>query len=291
MAGHDSVRRENVFLKLSTRTRPFSQVPSWAQEWAAGFGPKLWGKDMRASVSSLHRAGWFAIAAVACIGCTGAIGPPPPTPQGTGGATGRPARPPAAGNATGTGATTGTAGTTGAGATTGTAGTTGVTVDPTVAACAASNNALNAGLTPARRLTRDEFNNTVRELLGATGSPADDLGDDERIGPFRSNAIIPLDELQVQKQSEVANKLAVAAKPNMRQIATCDLAADTGTTCATTFVTAFGLKAYRRPAAGGRDHEVRQPVHGGAHGARGRRQRFPSGRRGLPAIAVLPVQT
>jgi Protein of unknown function (DUF1592)/Protein of unknown function (DUF1588)/Protein of unknown function (DUF1585)/Protein of unknown function (DUF1595)/Protein of unknown function (DUF1587) len=201
---------------------------------------------MRASLSSVHRAGWFAIASVACvacIGCTGVIGSATP---GSGGGTGTGATTGAAG-ATGAGATTGAAGATGTGATTGTAGATGVIVDPTVAACAASNNALNAGLTPARRLTRDEFNNTVRELVGATGSPADDLGDDERIGPFRSNAIIPLDELQVQKQSEVANKLAVAAKANMRQIATCDLAADAGTTCATTFVTAFGMKAYRRP--------------------------------------------
>ena len=200
---------------------------------------------MRASVSSVHRAGWFAIAAVACIGCTGVIGS---ATQGTGGSTGTGATTGAAGaTGTGTGATTGAAGATGVGATTGTAGTVGVTVDPTAAACAATSNALNAGLTPARRLTRDDFNNTVRELLGVTGTPADDLGDDERIGPFRSNAIIPLDELQVQKHSEVANKLAVAAKANMRQIATCDLAADTGTTCATTFVTAFGLKAYRRP--------------------------------------------
>ena len=50
------------------------------------------------------------------------------------------------------------------------------TVDTVAAACMASNGALNAGLTPARRLTRDQFNNTVRDLLGATGTPADALG-------------------------------------------------------------------------------------------------------------------
>ena len=104
---------------------------------------------MLAVPTSLHRAGWFAIASVAWIGCTGTIGPAAgPAPQGAAGATGS-----------------------GGGSTTGIAGTTGVTVDPTVAACAASNNALNAAYDAGARLTRDDFNNTVRNLLGATGTP------------------------------------------------------------------------------------------------------------------------
>ena len=113
----------------------------------------------------------------------------------------------------------------------------------------ASNGMLNAGLTPARRLTRDQFNNTVRDLLGATGTPADGLALDEKIGPFNSNAIAPVDATLVQQHQEVAAKLADAAKARMAQIAPCDLNADTGTstTCATRFVTEFGKRAYRRP--------------------------------------------
>src|SRR3954469_19525999 len=49
------------------------------------------------------------------------------------------------------------------------------------AACAASKGALNAGLTPMRRLTRDQFNNAVHDLLGSTGTPADALATDEQI--------------------------------------------------------------------------------------------------------------
>jgi hypothetical protein len=145
------------------------------------------------------------------------------------------------------GSITGVAGAGGATAT-GTAGG-GGTVDTVVMDCMASNGILNAGLTPARRLTRDQFNNTVRDLLGATGSPADALAPDEKIGPFNSNAIAPVDDTLVQQHEEVAGALALAAKARMAQIAPCDLNSDTGTstTCATRFVTEFGQRAYRRP--------------------------------------------
>jgi hypothetical protein len=162
-----------------------------------------------------------------------------------------------AGSSTGSGNSTGTPGTGNTGVVTGTggsgvdptgfAGMTGTGVDPVVAACMASNGVLNAGLTPARRLTHDQFNNTVRDLLGATGSPADALAPDEQIGPFDSNAIAVVDETLVQQHQEVAAKLAEAAKARMTQISPCNLANDTGTTCATQFVTEFGKKAYRRP--------------------------------------------
>lgn len=148
-------------------------------------------------------------------------------------------------------ATAGTPGTNTGGTsnTAGAGGASGTAVDPAAASCAASNNALNAGLTPTRRLARHEFNNTVRDLLGATGTPADALADDEQVGPFYSNAIAPIDELLVQQHSELAATLATAAKASMKTLSPCDLAAETGTTttCATRFVTAFGQRAYRRP--------------------------------------------
>jgi hypothetical protein len=149
------------------------------------------------------------------------------------------------GNVTGTGSVTGTGG---SAAPTGLGGTNGTT-DNVAALCSASNGALNAGLTPTRRLTRDQYNNTVRDLLGATGTPADALAPDERIGPFNSNAIAPIDSTLVQQHQEVAITLANAAKARMAQISPCDLNSDTGTstTCATRFVTEFGRKAYRRP--------------------------------------------
>src|SRR6185295_6198584 len=75
------------------------------------------------------------------------------------------------------------------------------------------------------------------------------LADDEKIGPFHSNAIAPITNLEVQQHKEVAATLAAAAVANMSRISPCDLASDTGTStaCATQFVTQFGRRAYRRP--------------------------------------------
>ena len=121
--------------------------------------------------------------------------------------------------------------------------------DATAADCAKSGGVLNAGVTPLRRLTRDQFNNTVRDLIGATGQPADNLADDEKIGPFHSNAIAPITQLEVQQHGEVARALATAAVANIGKISPCDLTTDTGaaTTCATQFLTQLGRRAYRRP--------------------------------------------
>jgi hypothetical protein len=108
------------------------------------------------------------------------------------------------------------------------------------------NGALSDGLTRLRRLTRDQFNNTVAELVQASGTPADRLNPDERIGPFNSNAISPVDDTIVQQHSEAATELALAARARMSSIAPCDLE-NGGMACATQFVTEFGARAFRRP--------------------------------------------
>jgi len=165
---------------------------------------------------------------VVTAGCTGVVG-------SVGGG--------APGDNRGLGGMTGTGGG-GGSAVTGAGG-----VDVTAQACAQSGGVLNAGVTPLRRLTRDQYNNTVRDLIGATGQPASNLSDDEKIGPFHSNAIAPITELEVQQYFEVSTSLAQTAAANIGKISPCDLATDTGssTTCATQFLTQFGRRAYRRP--------------------------------------------
>jgi hypothetical protein len=106
---------------------------------------------------------------------------------------------------------------------------------------------LRVGRTRLRRMTRSQLNHTVRDLLGATGTPADAVSPDESIGPFYSNAIAPITDLLVQQYDEVAAALANQATARMSALSPCDLAADTTTACATQFIEAFGLKAYRRP--------------------------------------------
>jgi hypothetical protein len=190
-------------------------------------------------------AGLLVVLSSSAISCQGSIGSHAvPTGQAGGSVTGA-----AGGSGSGSAGVSGSG--TGGSVGTGVAGGGGSVgqVDPVAAACMASNGLLNAGLTPARRLTRDQFNNTVRDLLGATGTPADALAPDEKIGPFNSNAIAPVDVTLVQQHQEVAATLATAARSRMAQISPCDLNSDTGTstTCATRFVTELGRRAYRRP--------------------------------------------
>ncbi len=114
------------------------------------------------------------------------------------------------------------------------------------ALCAESEGTLLIGRTRLRRLTRLEFDNTVRDLLGVDGAPASVISPDERIGPFYSNGIAPITDLIVQQHQEVAVDLAEQATASADQIAGCDLALDTAV-CSQSFIEEFGLRAYRRP--------------------------------------------
>ena len=188
-------------------------------------------KDCGASAVRNVRLG-SGIAGVACaallLGCHGTV---------SGGATLPGSATPAGTVAPGTG---------GRGTATGSGGATGLLGDP-AAICAQATGVLKVGRTPLRRITRSQFNHTVRDLLAISGAPASAIAPDEHIGPFFSNAIAPITDLVVQQYGEVAAKIAADATARMGTIAPCDLAADTGTTCATRFITEFGLKAYRRP--------------------------------------------
>jgi hypothetical protein len=150
--------------------------------------------------------------------------------SGTGGATaGNPA-----GGASGTGMS-GSAGTPG--------GTGGIVSDTSCI----EDGTVRTGRSRLRRMTRSALNHTVRDLIGATGSPSDAVSPDESIGPFYSNAIAPITDLLVQQYDEVAAALADQATARMSTLSPCDLAADTTPACATQFIESFGLKAYRRP--------------------------------------------
>lgn len=114
-------------------------------------------------------------------------------------------------------------------------------------ACAAKNGVVDVGLTRLRRLTRDQYNNTTNDLLDASGEPATGIAADERVGPFFSNAITPIDSLMVEQYQSVAASLAADARNRVAELTPCDLSAGSGSGCATQFIEAFGLRAYRRP--------------------------------------------
>jgi hypothetical protein len=117
--------------------------------------------------------------------------------------------------------------------------------DGVAEACKAKGGVLETGRTPLRRLTRTELDNSIRALLQVDAAAATSVTPDEKMGPFYSNAIAPVDELAVEQYQELAARVAVAAAPNMVKVAGCELATDAA--CAARFVEAFGKIAYRRP--------------------------------------------
>ena len=121
------------------------------------------------------------------VGCQGSIG----------GANGNPGK----GGNPGTGGTSVITGSAGSG------GATVPDISTTAMLCAQQQGALRAGRTPLRRLTRAQLDNTLRDLVGATGNPASVISADEHIGPFTSNALVPITDLVVLQHGEMAAKV------------------------------------------------------------------------------------
>jgi hypothetical protein len=104
-------------------------------------------------------------------------------------------------------------------------------------------------VTAARRLTRDQYVNTIRDLIGvptlmAGGDlPNDDVGDNVFPDP-RTLIVSPDWASNAMSAAEVAAKAAVA---NLQTLVPCTPAAGAESACATKFILTFGKRAYRRP--------------------------------------------
>ena len=140
--------------------------------------------------------------------------------------------------------------TSGAGSTTTASGDdTGVgdgTADPTTDGPADDGPA--AGLMPLRRLTRVEYDNTVRDLLGDVTHPAQSFpGEGEGSAGFASPGLVG--STDVKRLMEAAEALAAVAIQDLPALTQCapDVEGEDG--CAARFVVEFGARAYRRPLA------------------------------------------
>ena len=103
--------------------------------------------------------------------------------------------------------------------------------------------------TPIRRLTRFEYNRTVRDLLGDTSNPADALPPEEEVAGFNNQAAaLTSSDLLIEQYMKVAEDVSARAVGNMGAlIPNCDPDLDGNEACASSFIQNFGKRAFRRP--------------------------------------------
>ncbi|MFT3770257.1 MAG: DUF1592 domain-containing protein [Minicystis sp.] len=113
---------------------------------------------------------------------------------------------------------------------------------------ACDSAAIYPGDAPARRMTRFEYNNTVRDLLGATGSPADAFPADEVAGIFNNQAsALVVTELLAEGYMNAAESVAGTAVQDLSKLVGCDPQASGADVCGAQFIDSFGQRAFRRP--------------------------------------------
>jgi hypothetical protein len=148
-------------------------------------------------------------------------------------------------------------GSAGSGAT-GAAGTPGVSAGAgggTASGAGGSNVAILAPSqpkAPLRRLSRAQYNNTIRDLLGDTSRPADAFLLEEVPGAYAGSvALTQAAPAAVEQYRTAAETLAGTAVKNLTKLVTCQPGTTTSSeeTCAQTFISTFGARAFRRPLA------------------------------------------
>jgi hypothetical protein len=100
---------------------------------------------------------------------------------------------------------------------------------------------------PLRRLTREQYDNTIRDLLGVEGHPSLGLAADEKLAAFFSNSISPVSRLSVEQYRDSAENLAATAVKNDLEGLTHCTGEKQNASCADAFIQSFGRRAFRRP--------------------------------------------
>ena len=103
--------------------------------------------------------------------------------------------------------------------------------------------------TPIRRLTRFEYNRTVRDLLSDTSNPADVLPPEEEVAGFNNQAAaLTSSDLLIEQYMKVAEAVGARAVLDMDALLPdCDPGLDGADACALSFIRDFGGRAFRRP--------------------------------------------
>jgi hypothetical protein len=125
--------------------------------------------------------------------------------------------------------------------------------DPTGTASSPDCKAINPGDAPIRRMTRVEYNNTVRDLLGDTTRPADAFSPDQVTMGFDNQASsLVTSQLLTEQYMKAAETLSENATSDLAGlIPGCDAAVAGPAVCAARFIADFGKRAFRRPLTPG----------------------------------------
>ena len=96
-------------------------------------------------------------------------------------------------------------------------------------------------------MTREQYDNSIRDLLGSEGHASLGLAADEKLAAFFSNLVSPVSRLSVEQYRDVAEALAAAAVASRLDTLTGCAGANQNTACADQFIQSFGRRAFRRP--------------------------------------------
>jgi hypothetical protein len=116
--------------------------------------------------------------------------------------------------------------------------------DRTTAAC----KTINPGPSPLRRLTHEEYDRTVHDLLGDTKHPARDFPAEEIDHGFDNSAELrSVSDVLSESYLSAAEQLATAAVADMKSLLPCDPATTGESACLDQLLDGFGKRAWRRP--------------------------------------------
>jgi hypothetical protein len=106
---------------------------------------------------------------------------------------------------------------------------------------------------PLQRLTHDQYDHTIRDLLGIDGHPSAAFAEDEEQAGYAANTTLPVQELQLTQYEQAAESLAsqaVGTASTYAALVPCAPVQPSGeAACVDRFVRGFGKRAFRRPLA------------------------------------------
>ncbi len=106
------------------------------------------------------------------------------------------------------------------------------------------------GPSPIRRMTRLEYNNTVRDLLGDDTHPADGFAPEEEALGFNNNAYaLGVTTLLAEELMVASEEISQRATADLGALLPCD-PATASDACVEDWIAAFGKRAWRRPLGG-----------------------------------------